>query len=264
MTAGVPEWLRPLVERVADVSAESITRFAPPDEGGRPSAVLVLFGENAPTADGNGKVPGPDLLVLQRAAQMRKHAGQPAFPGGASDPEDTGPADTALREAREEVGLDPASVRVVATMPELWIPVTGFVVTPVLAWWHSPHPVRPMQTEEVARVERLPVAELVDPANRVRVRHPSGYIGPAFAVRDMLVWGFTAGVLTAILELAGWDQPWDPDRMVELPDEQLESIPPERLAALRRAQAADAGAQAAQSRAQAAHSRRAQGVDAGD
>ena len=217
----VPEWLRPLVERIRESDASAFSRYRPPGNGGRRSAVLVLFGEDAPVYQGEGIVPGPDVLVLQRAAGMRNHAGQPAFPGGAADPEDTGPADTALREAREEVGLDPASVEVVATLPELWIPVTQFAVTPVLAWWRQPHPVRPTAAEEVARVERLPIAELTDPANRLRVRHPSGYIGPAFKVRDMLVWGFTAGVLTTVLQLAGWERPWNPDRIEDLPPEQL-------------------------------------------
>jgi 8-oxo-dGTP pyrophosphatase MutT (NUDIX family) len=231
---GVPDWLRPLVERADQAPAESFTRLRAPGGGGRPSAVLVLFGQDAPSADGSGVVPGPDVLVLQRAAAMRNHASQPAFPGGASDPGDTGPVDTALREAREEVGLDPDTVHVVTTLPELWIPVTGFLVTPVLAWWREPHPVRPVAREEVARVERLPVAELVDPANRIRVRHPSGYIGPAFKVRDMVVWGFTAGVLNAVLELAGWDRAWDRDRVEDLPLEQLDVVSAQRLARSRR------------------------------
>jgi hypothetical protein len=62
---------------------------------------------------------------------------------------------------------------------------------------------------EVARVARVPLAELVDPANRYRLRHPSGYIGPAFAVADMEVWGFTAGLVDTILEAAGLARPWD-------------------------------------------------------
>ncbi|MGH3657992.1 MAG: NUDIX hydrolase [Micromonosporaceae bacterium] len=233
MTAPLPGWWATLAERAADATTETFTRLPTPPAGGRPSAVLVLLGEDAPTADGSGTVPGPDVLVLQRAASMRKHPGQPAFPGGASDAEDTGPADTALREATEEVGLDRSTVQVVTTLPQLWIPVTGFVVTPVLGWWREPHPVRPMAHEEVARVERLPVAELVDPDNRIRVRHPSGYLGPAFKVRDMVVWGFTAGVLNAVLELAGWDRPWDPDRVEDLPSEQVDQVPADRLAALR-------------------------------
>jgi hypothetical protein len=59
----------------------------------------------------------------------------------------------------------------------------------------------------------VPLADLTDPANRFRIRHPSGYVGPAFGVADMVVWGFTAGLLDAVLEAAGLNQPWD-DRVV--------------------------------------------------
>ena len=131
----------------------------------------------------------------------------------------------ALREASEEVGLDRATVQVVADLPTLWIPVSNFLVTPVLAWWRTPHEVRPVDTAEVARVERLPVHELVDPDNRLRVRHPSGWIGPAFRVRDMLVWGFTAGVLSTLLEMAGWARPWPTDRVEELPGSGVRPVP---------------------------------------
>ncbi len=205
----LPSWLVPLAERAASVEPERLSRLKPPAQGGRPSAVLVLIG------------PGPDVLILERAASLRNHAGQPAFPGGSVDPQDADPVATALREAWEEVGLDPRSVVVITTLPRLWIPVTGFVVTPVLAWWRAPHPVRPVAVAEVARVHRVPVAELADPANRLRIRHPSGYIGPAFQVHGMLVWGFTAGVLSTILDLAGWARPWDSSRIEELPPSQL-------------------------------------------
>jgi hypothetical protein len=69
----------------------------------------------------------------------------------------------------------------------------------------------------VAGVQRVPIAELVDPANRARVRHPSGFTGPAFEVRGMLIWGFTAGVLDTLLDLGGWTQPWDHERYREMP-----------------------------------------------
>ncbi|MEU8113593.1 CoA pyrophosphatase [Micromonospora sp. NPDC048947] len=204
-----PEWIEPLLTRLGTARAEDFTRLVTPAEGGRESAVLVLLGEQ-PGA-------GPDVLVLQRAATLRNHAGQPAFPGGAADPEDADVRATALREANEEVGLDPASVTVLAELPKLWIPVSDFVVTPVLAWWHDPHPVHPREPAEVAHVARLPVSELVDPANRLLVRHPSGWIGPAFSARGMLVWGFTAGVLATLLEMGGWARPWSRGRVVELP-----------------------------------------------
>ncbi|MCZ7377966.1 NUDIX hydrolase [Micromonospora sp. WMMC250] len=209
MTRRPPEWIDPLLTRLGTARAEDFTRLTTPAEGGRESAVLVLLGEQADT--------GPDVLVLQRAATLRTHAGQPAFPGGAADPEDADVRATALREANEEVGLDPASVTVLAELPKLWIPVSDFVVTPVLAWWHDPHPVYPCEPAEVAHVARLPVSELVDPANRMRVRHPSGWIGPAFSARGMLVWGFTAGVLATLLEMGGWARPWPRDRVVDLP-----------------------------------------------
>jgi len=209
MTAALPAWWEPLRSRLAGVQASDFTRLPTPDGGGRASAVLVLLGEDAPGE--------PDVLILQRAASMRSHAGQAAFPGGACDPEDHDATATALREATEEVGLDPGSVEVVAELPTLWIPVTNFLVTPVLAWWREPHAVGPADPAEVERVARLPVSELVDPANRLRIRHPSGWIGPAFSVRSMLVWGFTAGVLSTLLELGGWARPWPTDRVAELP-----------------------------------------------
>jgi hypothetical protein len=63
----------------------------------------------------------------------------------------------------------------------------------------------------------LPISELVDPENRIRVRHPSGWIGPAFQVHGMLVWGFTAGVISTLLDMGGWARPWRPGRVVEMP-----------------------------------------------
>jgi 8-oxo-dGTP pyrophosphatase MutT (NUDIX family) len=211
--ADVPTWLRPLAEAAEHVRPEDLSRFVPPPgEPVRHSAVLVLFGEGPE---------GPDLLLTQRATTLRSHAGQPAFPGGSADPADGSAARTALREAAEEVGLDPAGVRVLAELPDLWLPPSGFAVTPVLAWWHSPSPVHVADPREVASVTRVPLAELVDPARRWRVTHPSGYTGPAFDVRGMLVWGFTAGLLDRLLQIGGLARPWDATRVRPLPEEAL-------------------------------------------
>ena len=204
----LPEWLRPLSDGVAGVAGADLTRFLPPPTGGRSSAVLMLLG------DGEG---GPDLLLIERAHDMRSHAGQPAFPGGALESGDAGPVEAALREAHEETALDPAGVAPFALLPDLWVPVGDFVVTPVLAWWREPSPVRAADPTEVASVHRVPIAQLVDPARRMRVRHPSGYVGMGFDVAGLLVWGFTAGLINGLLDIAGWSRPWDPDRIVDLP-----------------------------------------------
>jgi 8-oxo-dGTP pyrophosphatase MutT (NUDIX family) len=203
----VPDWLQPLVRATADLPAEDFTRFSPPETGGRHSAVLILFGDDQPH--------GPDVLLIQRAQDMRSHAGQPAFPGGAQDPHDDGAVGAALREAQEETGLDPGGVRVVRTLPEVWLPPSGFIVTPVVGWWHRPTPVRAMIPAEVSAVHRVAIDDLVNPGNRVRVRHPLGFIGPGFAVEGMLVWGFTALLLDRILALGDWERPWDTERIVD-------------------------------------------------
>lgn len=209
MTA--PSWLSPLVSSVDEFSVWGRGVGSAP-EGVRRSAVLVLFGEAAH---------GPDVLLIQRSAHLRSHAGQPAFPGGGLDHPDETAVDAALREAQEETGLDPEGVDVLAVLTELWVPPSGNVVTPVLAWWREPSEVSPADVGEVASVARVPIADLVDPGNRLQVRAPSGHEGAAFEVADMLVWGFTAAVLDRLLELGGWAQPWDTTRVVDLPEETL-------------------------------------------
>lgn len=210
---GLPDWLTPVARAASRVRPEQLSRFLPPPDGGRASAVLILFGEGADS--------GPELLLMERAASLRSHAGQPSFPGGALDPEDgdqegEGPLRAALREAREETGLDPAGVRLFGVLPRLYIPVSGFVVTPVLGWWWKPTAVDAVDPAETARVFTVPVAELAEPANRATVRHPSGYQGPAFLVADALVWGFTAGLIDRILHFAGWERAWDRAKTVPL------------------------------------------------
>jgi len=214
---GLPDWLGPVASAMDRISPEQLSRFLPPAAGGRQSAVLILFGEGGTDSAGQG----PDLLLIERSAALRSHAGQPSFPGGALDPEDgdpdgDGPLRAALREAREETGLDPAGVQVFGVLPRLYIPVSGFVVTPVLGWWRDPSPVGVVDPAETARVFRVPLADLTDPANRATLIHPSGFRGPVFLVGGALVWGFTAGLIDKILQFAGWERPWDRERTVPL------------------------------------------------
>jgi 8-oxo-dGTP pyrophosphatase MutT (NUDIX family) len=167
---------------------------------------LILLGER----DGE-----PDLLLTQRAADMRSHPGQPAFPGGRIDPDESA-TEAALREAAEETGLDPSGVEVLGTLPALWLPPSNFLVTPVLAFWHRPSEVFAVDPREVAHVVRVPLQMLADPANRIRVRAPSGYLGPGFSVAGMQVWGFTGAILDRVLALTGWEREWDKERIEEL------------------------------------------------
>jgi 8-oxo-dGTP pyrophosphatase MutT (NUDIX family) len=194
-------------------AADLVAYVADAPDDVRRSAVLALFGET--------EAHGPDILLIQRSAHLRSHAGQPAFPGGGIDAADEGPVGAALREAQEETGLDPAGVDVLAVLPDLWLPPSANVVTPVLAWWRAPSEVTAADVHEVASVARVPLDELTEPANRLQVRHPSGWVGPAFRVADMLVWGFTAGILDRLLALGGWERGWNRDRVEDLPDDVL-------------------------------------------
>jgi 8-oxo-dGTP pyrophosphatase MutT (NUDIX family) len=203
----VPAWLTDLAASAAEMDVPRALR--PPALGGRRSAVLILFGDGPD---------GPDLLFIQRSEGLRRHAGQPAFPGGAIEAVDDGPIGAALREAAEETGLDPAGVEVLGRLPELYITRSGFRVVPVLAWWREPTAVRPVDIGEVAAVERIPVASLADPGCRVTLRHPSGRTGPAFRIGSMLIWGFTALLVDRLLCLAGWERPWDAAAVAELPE----------------------------------------------
>lgn len=207
--SGAPDWLRRLVEAVR--SDDGGTFLLPPEDevdGLRASAVLVLFGEGPD---------GPDVLLMQRSATLRHHAGQPSFPGGGIDAADDGAVAAALREAQEETGLDPDGVDPLVTLPELWLPPSGNLVTPVLAWWREPSEVGPVSAAEVESVARVPVSALADPANRVTVKHRLGFDAPGFQVSDMLVWGFTAGILDRLIRLGGWEQEWDRSRVVPMP-----------------------------------------------
>jgi 8-oxo-dGTP pyrophosphatase MutT (NUDIX family) len=198
--AELPDWLAGMVAGMRSVNLGAFRRVGPAPATARPASVLMLFGTGPD---------GPDLLLLRRADTLGSHPGQVAFPGGGADPQDDGPVQTALREAEEEVGLRVDGVRPVALLPPLYVPVSGFQVTPVLAHWDRPSPVRAVDPAETAAVARVPISVLTDPDTRIMVRHPSGFISPGYLLPGMLVWGFTAGLVTMLLSAGGWDRPWN-------------------------------------------------------
>jgi len=227
-----PAWLQPLVDNAADlpqayrrrvpksvlaaITAAGATATLTGTK--RDAAVLVLF-SGAPDAPAGALPPDADLLVTVRASTLRHHAGQAAFPGGASDPGEDGPIGTALREANEETGLDASRLHVLTTLDRMFIPPSGFHVVPVLAYSPDPGPVLAVDPGETAIVARVPVRAFVNPENRLMVYRKENtrqFAGPAFLLNQMLVWGFTAQVISAMLDVAGWAKPWNTDVVEEL------------------------------------------------
>ena len=215
----IPEWLQPVATGAQSITVHELTRFMPPeDSDARLGAVLMLFGEGPD---------GPDLLLTERAHHMRSHPGQVSFPGGSIDPGETA-EQAALREAQEETGLDPAGVEVFAELPELWLPPSNFAVTPVLAWWAQPSPVAVVSPDEVHAIYRVPLRELTEETHRIAVRHPSGWVGPAFLIgddKDVILWGFTAGIISRLFDFLGWTSPVSDPPIHELPGHMLQGEP---------------------------------------
>lgn len=188
----------------------------------RHSAVLILFGalDQVPAAPNGVPVVSTelDVLLTRRADHMRHHPGQIAFPGGGVESGDANLEQTALREAAEETGLDPAGIEIIDTMPAIHIPVSNNLVTPVFGWWRLPSPVAADHSESV-EVFRVPVAELLRPAARGTsvlrngahtFRGAAFELGPQFG--GHIVWGFTGMLLSSVFEAVGWAEPWDRSR----------------------------------------------------
>ncbi|HEX8860024.1 MAG TPA: CoA pyrophosphatase [Actinomycetes bacterium] len=190
---------------------EKLEFSSPADPRGVPAAVLLALSP----VDGKDDL---GLVLVQRPDSMRTHAGQVALPGGAVDPDDPDGIAAALREADEEVGLDPASVRVLGSLDRSYIPVSNFDVLPVVGLWDGRAPLRP-NPAEVAGILRPTLRQLADPANHgtmpleelvgdagLRGRAPD-LASPVFWVDGVIVWGFTAGLLSLFLRSLGLDAP---------------------------------------------------------
>jgi 8-oxo-dGTP pyrophosphatase MutT (NUDIX family) len=178
---------RPPVETLLTADDIEKQREAASNPSLTPAAVLLLL-VNRPE--------GTTVVFTQRTAHLADHAGQISFPGGRAHPDDPGPSYTALREAREEVGVDPGAVELLGELPD-YHTSTGYRVVPVVGWAQAPVAWSP-DPHEVADVFEVPLAFLLDEANH---RHESAYFRGrlrrywAMPWRGRFIWGATAGML---------------------------------------------------------------------
>ncbi len=158
------------------------------------SVLLGLFDQNNETY----------LTFIRRASTLRAHSGEIAFPGGATDVNDVSPIVTALREAQEEIGLDPSRVEVLGMMPPVFTVVSNFLITPVVAYLPKGPGTLQLQTSEVAEVILLPLQGLADPAiyhTEQWIRDNVPHTVYFFDYGSFRIWGATARILHTLLEL---------------------------------------------------------------
>lgn len=191
--------IRQRLERPGDMAIES--PYPPGFLAGKPRQAAVLVPLIL-----NGK--DWQILFIRRTSNDHDpHSGQVAFPGGASDPADHGPVDTALREASEEIGLNPEDVRILGQIHD-FLTVTNYQVTPIVGVIPWPYHLR-LANNEVSRVFTIPLEWLADPANREdQIRHLPAPFGPVSAIfykpyDGEILWGATARFVTRLLELLG-------------------------------------------------------------
>ena len=217
VTGAEGDWLAQVRDSLAAVEVSDLTAWAPPPEANpRQSAVLMLFSQDER---------GPYVLLTERSHTMRSHPGQVSFPGGKMDGDET-PVQGALREAYEEVGLVPETVEILGLLPQLWVPPSNFSVTPVIGWSPEAATVAVKSTDEVHAIHKATIADLCDPRWRIRVHSPRapGFVMPGFLVgqdHDVILWGFTGGVIHRYFSYLGWLTEVEDAPFVELPDYML-------------------------------------------
>lgn len=193
LESGHPSMLSPWASDLARQTGRPLSQLGrqPPQITLRPAAVLVLL------SDGPD---GPAVLLTERAQDLTHYPGQLVFPGGACDPGDDGPVTTALREAAEEVGLDPTSVQILGVLPVVALPDSGFLVTPVLAWSQRPVFTGSTNLAEVSTLVTIALRRLPHPHHRPGAGTGLGTpaTGPPFGAATLMIIGLLKQMLTQI------------------------------------------------------------------
>jgi 8-oxo-dGTP pyrophosphatase MutT (NUDIX family) len=166
-----------------------------PADSGRPASVLLLCD---PTT------PGVPLLFVLRSSHLREHAGQIAFPGGSAEPDDADVVATALREAHEEVGVEPDNVEVLGLLSPFSTVVSDRWLTPVVGLERSPSNLHSDEFE-VAEWFRIDIAELMTAPHTVRELERDGVRRSVhfYEASQRIIWGITAAIVHELLELLG-------------------------------------------------------------
>lgn len=169
-----------------------------PEPGDRLAAVLALLVE----------LPELALVFTKRADDLRRHPGEISFPGGLVDPGDADLASTALREAREEIGLDPALPEILGALPPVHTTVSAILVVPFVGMLVDP-PVLSVDGRETDRVLTFPVDRLLEAEAVHELEHPDGrrWRGWLYEVEGTTVWGATGRMLHDLLEILRKEEP---------------------------------------------------------
>ena len=188
LSAPLPGW-----EAQKEMAPAGRTPFIASGRHPEESAVILLLEPSGPEWQ---------IVMIRRSEDGRVHSGQIAFPGGRTEPDDLSLWHTALREAREEIGLDSASVSKLGQLTDLYIPHSNFRVFPFVAATPEGQPFVP-DPREVAEIFRIPLPHLLKPENRsvysYRIPDSSLIEAPCFQFREYTVWGATAMILNEFL-----------------------------------------------------------------